>query len=679
MKYSALKEIPVKKLNLDIGAKGVNLLEKICDIEEGELSEGKNVYIKNGRITTRPAIKTDIEKVLSTKFLDGSANVEYTLTDSVYYLDGEYSRIATAEIYYDNSNYFVKVFLIGVSGEITELGEFHFARSDNETYFIPQNMTFYVGKPQKSSGVFALVSLVNKVNFSEYEQRVYEFDFTDSSWKRTEDFYIPTILINGRGNAYEIAKDNGPVYTALPQELESPNLLSGKFYAYYTSDGHSSSFRLPFTQIADSDVVCLLNHSERLSTEWIVKAGETSSTLEFFGSTVTMNVDREIGIIYFTENGTAFQLPQMTDYAENNIKILAQKEIENGLINVTSCSTCTVIGDKTVFSGGKERGRFYYTSFENPLYFPRVFENVIGSPKTEVESTFALNDSVLAFKKDGVWEIDVKTAGTLNKTALVRDNSAFFKGTDSFTVKPVTTAFGCVNKNTIAQVGDSAVWLSSDNNIYKLSGGKVYNVSMKIKPFLETLSYEERANARASVMDGYYMLCFGNKAVIIETEKKETPTFLWEFDDNISVLGAFSFDSSPTLFCINPNDNTCFIANLGDGKDCYAIRNKSEAEIKTSDFESRVTTKSYFPFSLGKKAKLNEVCLQFEAYGDTDIKAISGNNVSDFRLYKADICACGGVIKLKPNLKCEEDTYLEFKSLSPFSLGRAELYFNKLN
>ena len=35
MKYSALKEIPVKKLNLDIGAKGVNLLEKICDIEDG--------------------------------------------------------------------------------------------------------------------------------------------------------------------------------------------------------------------------------------------------------------------------------------------------------------------------------------------------------------------------------------------------------------------------------------------------------------------------------------------------------------------------------------------------------------------------------------------------------------------------------------------------------------------
>ena len=520
---------------------------------------------------------------------------------------------------------------------------------------------------------------MNTTNFEEFEQRIYEFGFDDKTWKKTEDFYIPTVLINGRGNAYEFAKDNGPVYTATPKELESQNLLHGKFYAYYSSDSYSSSFKLPFTQIDDTDVVFLLNHNERVQTEWIVKSGETSATLDFYGNTVTMNVDRENGIIYFTEQGNAFPLPQMTDYAENNIKILASKDIPNGLINVTSCSTSTVIGDKTVFSGGKEKGRFYYTSFENPLYFPMVFENVIGSPKSEVEALFGINNSVLAFKKDGVWRMELKSAKTINKTALVRDNSTFFKETDGFSVKTVTTALGCVNKNTIAQMGNSAIWLSGDKNIYKLSGGKIYNVSQKIEPFLKELSVEELSSAKASVMGEYYMLCFGSKAVIIETEKEDTPIFLWDFPTSISVLGAFSFDSVPTLFCINPSDHSCFTAYLGDGEDCFAKRNAGEVEIKTSNMESYLKTKSYFPFEFCQNAKLNEVCLQFEAQGNTDICIVSGNNKSEFRLHKADLSACGGVIKLKPNLKCREDAYLTVKSLSPFSLGKAELYFNKIN
>ena len=175
------------------------------------------------------------------------------------------------------------------------------------------------------------------------------------------------------------------------------------------------------------------------------------------------------------------------------------------------------------------------------------------------------------------------------------------------------------------------------------------------------------------------MLSLSSKAVIINLSDEFHSAFLWKFPNNYTVLGTFSFGGKPIVLCQNTVDNTCFTAEFSNEKDILIKSAENGFETEEFYIESHLKSKGYFPYSLCETAKLCKVCLYIEASSDMDIQFISGNNLSEFKLYKADLCADNNIVKLKPNLKCDQEVYFTVKSATPFSLGKTELYFNKTN
>ena len=417
MKYSCLKLQKGKVLNIPDFNKGID--RSGGSNEKGSLYLSNNVWVKNGNVVTRPKFSTKDENIIITQLEGGVGRHNFEFTDSIYYHEGEFKRIIYEKFYYDMSGYAVCVYLLNVEGNITNLGYMYFGRLNDTVFFTPENITFYVGKPQNGGGIFALVSLVNEIDYKSREYEIYEINSALDEWERVTNYYIPTVYIYGRGNAYEMASQAiNATLSGNPIELETPNLLNGSFYAYFSSDGYSHSFRLPYSNLAKKAVVCRIHESPQKYTEWIISAEEEKDTQTFFGTSVTANVDRTKGIINFTVEAGFYPIPAIDLYCENNIRFMASLDIPNGKEEVIS-STCAVnIGSRIVFSGGIAKNKLFYTKYDNPLYFPRNTGDDIGFSDSEVISLLTAGDRIIAFKNAEVYSITVKNGKSINNTAL---------------------------------------------------------------------------------------------------------------------------------------------------------------------------------------------------------------------------------------------------------------------
>ena len=295
---------------------------------------------------------------------------------------------------------------------------------------------------------------------------IYEINANFSGWTRVSSFYVPTVLINGRGTRYEEAKSSNTAYCGTPKTLESLNMLNGRFKAYYTSDGVSSCFRLPFSTIANEAVNCRIYSAPNVYWEWTVPANATTVTARYFTADITMNLDRGKGIVYFTDSSnTDFPIINFLRYHENNICISATKSIENGFEQIVSSTCVASQGNTLFFSGGIHGKRVFCCHRENPFYFSELGSVSLGNDEPVV-ALGGFRDTILAWKENETYLIDIKAGKALNNSALLADNNAVFYDADSLTAKRVNQSVGCKNKNTVALCGSMPVWLGTNGAVY---------------------------------------------------------------------------------------------------------------------------------------------------------------------------------------------------------------------
>ena len=321
------KSVKIFRVNKFDG--GVNSSFSPMNIEDNQLSDCKNVWFEGGTLQTRPGLLCDISEAIEVPILGSWGENQYKIHNTGIYLNGEYNRIVTAESLTDDYAYYVNVFLVSESGSLKPIGKLTFFRTTSEIFYMPINILFYTGAPQSGGGIFAMVTVQNNYYEDERYYNFFEISEDLTEWNKIYDFYIPTLYVNGRGNKYELAKANNEVTTASPKILESPNMLNGRFHAYFTSDGYSNSFRLPFTDLSSESIICRIYYTLRDYVEWQISGSSIVNTQNFFGQKVTMEADREKGTIYFTVSDADYAIPAMKMYNENNIKITATKEIEN--------------------------------------------------------------------------------------------------------------------------------------------------------------------------------------------------------------------------------------------------------------------------------------------------------------------------------------------------------------
>ena len=175
-------------------------------------------------------------------------------------------------------------------------------------------------------------------------------------------------------------------------------MLNGIFYAYFSSDGYSSEFSLPFSNISDENVICRVHYSPSSYTEWVIYAGKNSASQTFMGTTVTVNVDRSKGLIYFTVEAGDYSVPLMGKYKANNIRITATKKTEGSFDDVVSATCCQIFKSRIILSGSIKDNRIYSARYDSPLYFPYSGVTEIGEARLPVTALTVSGEKILAFK-----------------------------------------------------------------------------------------------------------------------------------------------------------------------------------------------------------------------------------------------------------------------------------------
>lgn len=673
MKFSSLQHTSVKTFSVPRLDGGTDLSLPPDTISDSALSDGVNIWFDKGILKTRPGLLSDSGKVIMSESSTYDDTLNYSLTDAGFFSDGEYKRIAVGEYCESGAHYFCRIFLISADGSSSQAGYLLFNRVSNDEFNIPENILFYSAEAVSGAGVFAFVTTHNIYNTQQKGYRIYELSADMQSWSEHISYYTPVVYINGRGTRYEQSRSLGIAYTGTPKVIESENILTNRFKAYYTSDAYSSTFRLPFSGLDSDSVICRVYYEPADYCEWVIPQGQNNVTATFYTAQITLNIDREKGIFYFTGEEGEYPVPKMSKYPENNISITAGKNTGFDIGSAVSCTCTADCGSRLLFSGGRDKGRVFSVPRSNPLYFPADSCFDAGGNDSGINALVPCSDGVAAFKQNEIYLLKIKEGGKINTTSLLADDSSTFYNADSFTVKRISADTGCAAKETCAVYADRPVWLGSDKAVYSLnvSSNKISKLSSPVGDFLRTKTEEK---AYAAIYGNHYILISGSKAVIIDCgSDAESPVcYIWNFGE-ISPVGVFVNSGEICFLCVSLGGMAMYSAGLGGNTDTLVSEGEDGLIFEDFSFYSRAVTKHYRLGNIGKGKHIQSIFLAFESDGQTEI-VLNGN------MLHGDITENGGglkTLKLIPEMPSVNKMSLEISSSGSFSAGGFTVYYRE--
>ncbi len=591
MKYGSLKKKEIKVFNSGSLNGGLDTKNSIDSISDNSVSHCINMWFKDSYLKTRPGFKSNPLKAVDSKILGYNGTLEYSVTNTSIYRNNRYFRIATSNVFTDDYACYVYTYLIDRYGNMETMGQMAFLRFSSDVFFLPISLNFYSGKPQNGGGVFALVTLANKYNSSQKNYYIYEINSDFNEWERVYDYYIPTVLINGRGNNYQTAKTETGFSSPNPTICESQNMLDGKFYAYYTADGYSSSFKFPFNNIDGAEIRCKIYYTVTDYVEWVIPGNKLRVFAMFNDKEIAAIVNREIGLIYFRELSSDFPIPIC---GENNIKITASKEVENGMASIVNSYCVSRNNSKLFIAGGKNGNTVYSAEYDNPLYFPKDASVEIGESNSSIVCLATNKNKILAFKEHSLYLLNIRNGGKVAEITLLNDNDKQLKKSDSFTCEEISKQIGCTNFLTEAFCNGEDFWLSENGKIYSFNYNterlkEVYDCS-----WLDS-SYFDCSEVSAFGGEKYYMLIYKNKILVLDiSESQKCKAFLWEAPLGLNVKSGFYHSGKYLFLCTDNSTELAFVATLEGNTDSVLYYGENDTvEQKNIPVKSALTTKYY--------------------------------------------------------------------------------------
>ena len=680
MKFPVTTSEKPKVLRINKLDGGLNKSSDPTLVADNCLTDCKNVYFDGSKLKNRPGFFSDTPKCLRSSATSTSLYSTFYVSDTKVYLDDVCYRIAVEQSETSLADHYASMFLIDSEGNQTYTGSIHYPRTSDTIFYIPSNITFFQGKPRIGSGIFAFISLCNSEDFTDRCYEIYEVSSSLKSWRKCPYYYTPTVYINGRGDSYEKSVQSGQAFSGEPTALEAPNLLHGKFVAYFSSDGFSYSFRLPYNALDNDMVTCRIYRSPNSYTEWTITGEDESDVQSFLNNDVTMSVDRNKGIIFFTVAAGAYSVPLMGNYKANNIKISAFKTIAGGFEDVVSCTQSACINSRIVLTSGLKNNRVYSARYDNPLYFPIGEITEIGSPSKAVTALTPFNDKMLAFKETECYLVEMNKGKQINDIALVADNNATFYKYDKFDISSLNMSIGCDGKNLVSTFGNNAFVFANDGNIYSISkSGEFKNISLNVSPILKQIPKILKTDSILLQSENFLFYGRENRAVVAyfkENSKKSNDIswYEWEFPSNLSIVNGFSTSSSPVILCDKDGRIGYFaLLKKEENKDTVVLTaSKTQEYIIKSNF----TTKYYTDEKSGNKIRLNKIIFGLKTDNKSKIN-INGKNENLSKSINNPSDSAKNFIFF-PLAASTDSVYINFKTENHFEAGRLDIYYDSL-
>ena len=583
---------------------GINAEDAVTLLQDNQLSDALNVWYRDGRLTTRPVAVTAEHY----GFVFGNADAS---DQKVSHVEVSIDGVQTGIFLCWNTSavIFMMMNSNGISNGIFSVGSF----ADGEIAFdYPCNI--FEGKPQNGIGVYITVPVIQN---DELRGRFFEIKANDdggySSYEYSaQDFYVPLVYINGKGDDFSSLDVNEQTEYASSSLYEGPSLLTDAYRATYLSDGVSKSFTLPYaigiTQVENTrtyntnkEIKVDVTVPVQTSTGWdyhqvtaTIPAGSSSAD-------VPVSVDSNVLIVRTTANDRKREIIYKSAGHEgavprfegaNNITIYAHCKDEPDYSMIYCCGiSATFGGMKGIYGGSRSflagnpmhPNLLFWSSLNNPLYFSENTNVYVGSATQKITALAKQENMLVIFKEHEMFYTTYVASGDYSAEDFYNGAVVDITATDAtFPIYQCHGSIGCDLPGTVQLCNNRLIWATTDRRIYTLvtltttSERNVYDISGNIRNKIDELGPKAFAvdwNEHYILFNGIGDAANQNKAYLLDYEKtgvkyvssysknsskNNMAWFIWQFENHAQafIAGQVSADSFRVIVTDNMNTST---------------------------------------------------------------------------------------------------------------------------
>ena len=648
------KKISVKRMD-----GGVNLRELPFNIDDGQCSELKNMWFERGALSTRPGLEINPENKLYDR------DTYHMLWYDVSLFPAEVSPLSEPcrLVLCRESNMEgvrLKFSFIYADSSIQSAGSIDFYRaSPTASFYTPHLCCVFYNNSQRGSGIYVMLCLYDYMTGKgDGRIRFYELDNDLVTWTNVteEKMYVPTVYINGRGNNYGAVWEE-PVPSFAPTAFCEPmNMLTGKFRAFYGTDGLSHSFKLPFENLTNRSgehITCTLNILGSLYSWSIAPDSDISNTLYLMGKNMAVRVDRAEGRIMFIDpaNGNSVA-PAITSIIGNNLEIVAYKSDFAAVNSLNTAQIFCEYSSRLFISGFEgDENAVYFSAQSNPFYFPS--QNIVraGSQSGKITALAKQGKLLIAFKENECYSIDSKNVQEYKMDAVISGIEDLPKKFSDIRLDLLSSEIGCDCPATLLNCANRLVWLNSSGVIYTIiasnqySKGNVYELSLNIEPYLKGLDKETMRAAFAVCHGGYYIAFIGKNAVAMDytikgfryvasySDQKQASRsiywYLWQLPEELTLFEGATVNGEAVLIGCRATDENFWYGTvtLSGEEDCIPMGHFDTLYIEKRSISYSLKSKNFdFATARGKKF-INGAYLYMGNKQPVTLSIIDGDNV----------------------------------------------------
>lgn len=555
MPVSGLARVTVPQLN-----GGVNVYDVPNRVGDNQLTECDNLWWHGGALRTRPGLAVDD---MQWREIDA-----YTIRQRVGDEDLLLAQFKQTE---ENACFYAShLSLVGGHQHLGFWGEGYTLKEACD------NPTALGVRAKKNADTNWYYLLSN----GEILKEAYGAEAT-GGWTAAEP-YIPTVLINGVGEDCEA--------DAEPTKNEDYNMLTRAFQCHYTTDGLSTTWKLPMGNLS-TNLPGVQRESEAGGTvakveldvygENGLRTVEVSLVCDEYGHVpekriplsaaeagvtgygdeveLRVRVDAAKGVLYTqlwetVASGAGAQVTQIPSglpfLVANNLRITAWRSREYETNRLTICKMTRgewFGGDVSGIAGGTrffvcgnpdEPDLLCWSGIEHPLYFPEHNRVRVGDDHQAITAMGKQGSLLVLYKEREMYAMQY-SSGTESDYAFAQSGGvAVTSYMAQFLLIPINAGVGCDCPDTVRLVNNRLVWACSDGGVYMLTATNPYSernvrmISRNVRRLLTDCGKEALQNAQAGEYEGYYLLLVENRMFLMNTQTSAFTSFNYYDDEN---------------------------------------------------------------------------------------------------------------------------------------------------
>ena len=495
---------------------GLNLCDAPYGIDNHQLSDGDNVWWRDGALRTRPGL-TPVDNMLVRSL--GSVDRQVQLESDPVTVSGIPGHVLLSAGRINQAQNRLEAVLIRTDGSMIPF-------LHSETYLGEIKPMLCVADTQDEASLGLLLSNIPGRPLLRLK--------TDGSVE-TAAPYIPTVLLRASGT------DDPALASPDGYSFESFNMLTDAFRIEYAIDGTARYFHLPprvRRTAAAVSVACVgadgeVTHRVDMSDPAAHVSGylyrETAETTD--GYQLLYDADTT-AFRFIATGGDPGSPADMKSSAYVTLTATfqpAQDEPATRAV-ITGMRIGTWFGgDRSGLGGGTRLfvsgnphypSLVHYSSIHDATYFPENNYAYVGHPTQAVTALKKQGGMLVIFKEREIYYATYQAGGTdaddiLSGAAVDVEASAAV-----FPLTPLSSDVGCDCPGSLALCADRLVWVNRNGKVYSLQGSSsrsqrnVRPISAPIEPLLARHARYELATARAVSVDGTYFLLIGHSVYL---------------------------------------------------------------------------------------------------------------------------------------------------------------------